>query len=132
MSSELDSWSCQLLAMYQTMSHCEVLAYLAVHSGIETVSPAVAVVPVKVSPHGKQLVFGAGVGHVASEDVDVVLVLLQPVRVEIANHGASKDVIAVVEVVIIVVRVPEVGARVSGNIACRRYNTTPSSCRPAS
>lgn len=77
-SSELDSWSCWPLVMEKRYD-LESPTHLAVHSGIETMCPTVAVVPVKIPPHGKQLVLGARIGHISNQRIDIVLVLVQPI-----------------------------------------------------
>lgn len=46
-----------------------------------------------------------------------------------ANDCASEDMIAIVEMMVIVVRVSKVSTGIPGNVACRRHDTTPSSCQ---
>lgn len=83
---------------------------LAIRSSIEAVGPAVAMIPIKVSPQREVLVLRTRIGNIAHEDVDVFPVLLHPLGIQVANCGSREDVVAIVEVVVIVVRVPEVSA----------------------
>src|SRR5690349_1347465 len=107
MSSELDSWSCTTISIATSSTHSSE-AHLAVHSGIETMSPAVTVIPIEVAPHGEESVLGAGVGNISHKCVDVVGVCLGPFWVQLADGRRCQNMIAVVEVVIIVVGIAKV------------------------
>lgn len=119
-SSELDSWSCP--GCQSSPWNSSVLrspSHLAVHSSIETMSPTVSMVPIKVPPQREILVLRARISNITYENVDVVLVLSHPLRVEVANRGGCKNMISIVEVVIVVVRVTKVGSRIACYV-CRR------------
>lgn len=98
---------------------CMFQAHLAIpHSG-QAMGPTVAVVPVKASPQGVILIRAAWVGIVANETVDIGLVGSKPLAIHRTNVGSSKDVITVVEVVVVVVSVSKVRTGLSGDIGCR-------------
>jgi hypothetical protein len=84
-----------------------------------------AMIPVKVPPHGKVLVIWAWIGNVSHKGVDILLVLLHPPRVEMANVGSCQDVVAVMEMVVIVVRIAKVDMRISSSIGCGGNDTSP-------
>ena len=70
--------------------------------------PRVAHEPVEHAVRREVGVRGAGVGDVADEGEDLLIVRLRPLRVELGDDGGGVDEVAVVEVVVVVHRVPEV------------------------
>ena len=85
----------------------------------EAVGPRVAVIPVESAEGGEVRVERGGrVGDVANERVDVgeVGCRRSPGGVQVGEHGARVDEVAVVEVVVVVVGVAEVDARVAGGV----------------
>lgn len=76
-------------------------------------------VPVKTAPYGEELVFGAWIGNVPYKRVDVFGIGLGPFPVNVANRCCRQDMIAVVEVMVVVVRIAKVDTRVSRYVACR-------------
>lgn len=82
----------------------------AVKHLVQAMGPAVAMIPVKVAPLGEELVLRAGVGNVTNQRVDVVLVGSDPGGIEMGDHGGAIYEIAVMEVVVVVVCVPKIGA----------------------
>lgn len=92
---------------------------LSIQRLVQSVCPAVAVIPVKVSEHGKVPILRAGIGYVSDETVHVVDVGLgQPRRIQISNDGGSQNEVTIVEVVVVVKRVPEVGAIITRLVGC--------------
>lgn len=125
MSSELDSWFCALNVSVAEPLRGPGLPHLAVRRRVEAVGPAVPVVPVEAPPRGEEGVLGAGVCHVPRQHVDVVCVFLGPGRVQVTNRSRRQDVVAVVEVVVVVIRVSKVDAGVSRHVARRRHGPAP-------
>lgn len=92
--------------------------YLAISSGIESVSPAVAMVPVEAPPHGEVLVLGAWVCNISNKCVDILLVLLEPFGIKMAKDRTGQNMVAIVEMMIVVQCVAEVGACVPSHVCC--------------
>jgi hypothetical protein len=79
-------------------------------------SPTVTVIPVERPPHGEVLVFGARVGHVPHQHVDIVSVLFDPTRVDKPNQSSRENEVAIVKVVVVVARVAEIRSVVACDI----------------
>lgn len=90
--------------------------------------PAVTVIPVKASPHGEILILPTRVGNISNQDIDVFLVLLEPLGVMASNYCGSHNEVAVVKMVIIVTRIAEVQVQVACLVRRRGYDTTPGAC----
>ena len=89
--------------------------------------PAMTMIPIKVARYGKVFVLAVGVGYVTHKSVDIVNVRLgQPGRVEVPNDCSSKDKVAIVEVVIVVVRVTKVRTIIASLVCGRGYYPAPS------
>jgi hypothetical protein len=68
------------------------------------------VVPVEHAGDGEEVIFRTRVGNVADERVDVVFVVGQPSWIQIADDCCGVDEIPVVEMMVVVVGVSEVGS----------------------
>lgn len=103
----------------------------AVRTFEEAFGPAVAVKPVKSSRDREVLIVLAWIGKVPDHGVDDFFVLAEPdvaspkLAVEVGNHRSSVDVIAVVEVVVVVCGIAKVLVEVAGGVACRGEETFP-------
>ena len=73
-------------------------------------------IPVKHSREGKHAVFRAGVRGVAHEGVHPGFVEGEPGGVEVGDHGSGVDEVAVVEMVVVVIRVTKVLAGVACDV----------------
>lgn len=82
-------------------------------------SPTVAVVPIETSPDGEVLVTAARVRIITNKRVDVGLVGSKPFAIHSANIGGSEDMVAIMEMVIIVVGISKVGSCLTCHIGCR-------------
>lgn len=102
------------------------LLVLAIQSREQAMGPAVTVVPIEVTVLREPCVGRTGVGNVSNEHVDVVSVRANPRRVEVADVSSSKDVIAIVEMVVIVISVAEIDQRITCCVCRAGNNTTPS------
>jgi hypothetical protein len=74
MSSELDSWFCDLNEHLVICDQRVRMAYLSVQLIKETSGPAVAVEPIEASPLRVPLIGTTGVCNIANKVVDVGLV----------------------------------------------------------
>jgi len=84
-------------------------------------------VPVEIPRHREILIRRAGVGNIPDHGIDIGDILSrQPGRVEIAYDGSRVDEVAVVEMVVVIVRVAKVGPGVARLVRGRGDNATPS------
>lgn len=95
--------------MEATQKKKEKTTHIPVQSIVQSVSPTVPVVPVKVAIHGEEAILGARVRKVSDQRVDKFLVGITPGLVNVGNHSCRVDEIAIMEVVVIVVCVAWMG-----------------------
>lgn len=77
------------------------------------------VIPIKISPLGEDGVLVAWIGDISHKRVDIVLVGVYPGWIEMSDDGSSKNMVTIVEVMVIVVCVTKVNTSVPGFVACR-------------
>jgi hypothetical protein len=95
------------------------ITYLSVQGLKQTMSPAVAVIPIKASPNREQLVLRAGVCNVTNQCVDISLVGENPRGVQVSNDGRRIDKVPVMKMMVVVVGISKVSSRVLGLIRGR-------------
>lgn len=79
-------------------------------------SPTMAMVPVKITPHGEISVLATWIGDVSNQRADVFLIIYEPLGIKMSNDCTSENVVTVVEVVVVVEGVAKVDSGVSRNI----------------
>ena len=83
-------------------------------------------VPVEHPVHREVWIGGGGVGDVAYESVDIVLICGEPGRVKVADNSGCVDEVSKVKMVVIVICVAKINTRIACNVGTARYNTPPS------
>ena len=118
----------------------------AVEGFVETVCPAVTVVPVEVARYGEVEIEGGWIGDIADESIHPDRVSCEPVWIKVSDDGGCVDEVTVtspsisslfgtvmrrkrniLEVVVIVVSVAKIITGVSSRIRSTRYNASPGS-----
>jgi hypothetical protein len=63
--------------------------------------PTVAMIPIKIPPEREVFVLGTRIGDITHQDVDIILVLLHPLWIEVADRGRCENMITIVEMVVL-------------------------------
>ena len=101
-------------------------SYLAIQSSVKSMGPAVAVVPVEAPIYRKERILGRGVGHISHKRINVVLVALNPSRVQVTDDCRRQDEVTIVEVVVIVVGIAKVNSIIARHVRARGDDAAPS------
>lgn len=90
-------------------------------------SPTVSVVPIKIARYRKVLVLTVWVRNVAHKSIHVINIgLCEPAWIEVTNNGSSQDKVAIVEVMVVVVRVTKIRTVIAGLVGGRGHYPSPS------
>lgn len=81
-------------------------------------SPAVAVVPIEVSPKREVFVLCTWVCDITHKHIDVLFVFLHPLWIEVPDRRSGKNMIAIMKVVVIVIGVAKVGPCIASHVGC--------------
>lgn len=103
--------------------------YLAVPLSEQSSGPTVAVIPIKASRSREVRIRSTRVRIISDQHLNPGPVRSKPGLVIFGDIGSSQNMVAVMEVVIVVVGVAKVKSRVAGFIGRTGDHSTPSTCR---
>ena len=82
-------------------------------------------IPIEISREGKHVVLRAWIRSITNESVYPVFVKGEPGGVEVGYNGSGVDEVAIVEMVVVIIRVTEVLHGVTCDVAPRGDNAIP-------